>query len=164
MDFARVQLSDGRKINVGYRYLEKPNGTAPVSTEVERPAVSGEAQPIANLAGKEAHAGEKPAEEKPVEKYKFGSTQANIPDDSEAGKALAEARSRIAKSDLGSTAFGGDQTTGLEDHPHVTLRYGIKGDDLQGVRDFLAQQKPFEATLGKLASFPPSEQIGRAHV
>ena len=55
------------------------------------------------------------------------------------------------------TGFGGDQTTGLEDHPHVTVRYGIKGDDVEGIRNFLKAQTPFEASLGKMQSFPASE-------
>jgi hypothetical protein len=89
-------------------------------------------------------------------KYKYGNTQADIPADSEAGKALAAVRAKIDKADLmpsSNTAGGG----GLEDDSHITVRYGIDGDDMSGIRAFLEKQEPFEATLGKVTSFPPSE-------
>lgn len=82
-------------------------------------------------------------------KYKFGSTQANVPEQSEAGKALAETKGKIDPKDL-----AGD---GLENEPHVTLRYGVQQDDTSGLAKFIASQKPFEVTLGKTESFKPSE-------
>jgi N12 class adenine-specific DNA methylase/broad specificity phosphatase PhoE/2'-5' RNA ligase len=85
-------------------------------------------------------------------KYKFGSTQANIPAESEAAKALESARARISDSDLA----GKGKEIG-EGGNHVTVRYGIKGDDTEGVRKFLSEQSPFEATLGKTEKFPVSE-------
>jgi hypothetical protein len=90
-------------------------------------------------------------------KYKFGSTQVAIDGKSDAGKALAAARDCISKNDLMPTGFGGDQTSGLETEPHVTVRYGIKGGSLSGIKQFIESQVPFEATLGKTTSFPPSE-------
>jgi 2'-5' RNA ligase superfamily len=102
--------------------------------------------------------------EKPVEpQFKFGSTQTNIPADSPAAKALAAARDRISKSDLMPSGMGGNQT-GLETEPHVTVRYGIQGDDTAGIKAFLAQQAPFEASLGKTGKFPPSEHSDGAAV
>lgn len=92
-------------------------------------------------------------------KYKFGNTQANIPDESEAGKALNAARARISDSDVAGS--GKDVGDGGN---HVTVRYGIQGDDTQGIRDYLAAQKPFEATLGKTEKFPPSEHSDGAAV
>lgn len=82
-------------------------------------------------------------------KYKFRSTQTNIPADSEAAQALAGVQAKVDPKDL-----GGD---GLEKNPHVTLRYGLKGDDVEGVRRFLEKQAPFDAKLGKVDAFPPSE-------
>jgi broad specificity phosphatase PhoE len=85
-------------------------------------------------------------------KYKFGSTQANIPADSEAAKALTTARSRISDADL---AGKGKQIG--DGGNHVTVRYGIKGEDTEKIKSFLSAQSPFEATLGKTEKFPVSE-------
>jgi broad specificity phosphatase PhoE len=85
-------------------------------------------------------------------KYKFGSTQANIPAESEASKALESARARISDSDLA----GKGKEIG-EGGNHITVRYGIKGEDTAGIKKFLSEQTPFEATLGKTEKFPVSE-------
>jgi hypothetical protein len=82
-------------------------------------------------------------------KFKYGSTQADIPPDSEAGRALDRARARINVDHL-----AGD---GLVRDGHVTIRYGLKGGDEVGIRAHLEKQHPFEATLGKVSAFPPSE-------
>ena len=89
-------------------------------------------------------------------KYKYGNTQADIDPDSEAGKALAVARETIDKNDLmpsSNTSEGG----GLENDAHITVRYGIDGEDTAGIKAYLEKQAPFEATLGKTTAFPPSE-------
>ena len=101
---------------------------------------------------------EEAAEEKPT-KYKFGNTQANLPPSSEAAKAANEARNQIADEDLAGK--GKDVGDGGN---HVTVRYGIKGEDTDGIRDFLAQQRPIEARLGKTEMFPPSESSDGAAV
>jgi broad specificity phosphatase PhoE len=89
-------------------------------------------------------------EEKP--KYKFGSTQANIPASSDAAKALESARTRISNADLaGKGKEIGDGGN------HVTVRYGIKGEDTEKIKSFLSAQSPFEASLGKTEKFPVSE-------
>src|SRR5208282_539932 len=85
-------------------------------------------------------------------KYKFGNTQANIPADSEASKALDVARSRISDADLA----GKGKDIG-EGGNHVTVRYGIKGDDTEGIKNFIRSQAPFEASLGKTEKFPVNE-------
>jgi GGDEF domain-containing protein len=89
-------------------------------------------------------------------KYDYGNTQADIPAGSDAAKALAAARSRIDKADLAPTSHGGNDE-GLETEPHITVRYGIKGEDTAGIRAFLEKQAPFEATLGASDAFPPSK-------
>lgn len=94
-------------------------------------------------------------EQKPT-KYKYGNTQADVPADSEAGKALAQARAQIDPNDLmpsSNTSGGG----GLEDQAHITVRYGIDGDDHDGIKKYLESQAPFEATLGETTAFPPSK-------
>jgi 2'-5' RNA ligase len=83
-------------------------------------------------------------------KYKFGSTQADIDPDSEAGKALEAARAKIADEDLAGDGkdIGGN---------HVTVRYGIHGSsDPEALRGFLRKQAPFEVTLGPTEAFPVS--------
>lgn len=82
-------------------------------------------------------------------KYKHGNTQADIPPKSDAGRALAEMRRAIDPDDL-----MGD---GLVEDSHITVRYGIDGDDTSGIRAYLEKQPPFEASLGKTQAFPPSE-------
>ena len=125
----------------------EPRGTSGVSTgSIGKPAgagnsgKAGEPEPVAKTAVSEAP------------KYKFGNTQANIPAGSEASKALDAARARISDADLAGK--GKDQGDGGN---HVTVRYGIKGEDTAGIKKFLSEQKPFEATLGKTEKFPVSE-------
>ena len=88
-------------------------------------------------------------------KFKFGSTQASIPEDSDAAAALKTAREKIAPEDRAGDV--NDAKGGLVEDPHVTVRYGIKGDDVEGIKKFLESQAPFEATLGKTDKFPASE-------
>lgn len=99
-----------------------------------------------------------PAPEQPAAepKFKFGSTQANIPEDSEAAAALKTAQYKIHPSDLAGTDVNGTMG-GLETEPHITVRYGIKGDDLDGIRKYISSQAPFEASLGPTDKFPASE-------
>ena len=93
----------------------------------------------------------------PIPKFKFGSTQTTVPPDSEAATALTLAQSRISDSDL---AGKGKDVGGF----HVTVRYGVDSDDVDGIREFLKAQPPFEATLGKTAVFDPTEQSDNAAV
>ena len=110
----------------------------------------------------EAPPGEKPVQvldtktESKTTKFKFGNTQANIPA-GEAAQGLDAARAQIAEEDL---AGKGKDVDGN----HVTVRYGIKGEDTEGIKDFLAKQPPFEARLGKTDKFPPSESSDGAAV
>jgi len=89
--------------------------------------------------------------------YKFGSTQANLPEDSDAHRAIRGAQAMVDKKDL-----AGDGTD--IDKPHVTVRYGLKGDDHDGVKKYLGSQAPFEAKLGKTTTFPPSPNSDGASV
>ena len=52
-----------------------------------------------------------------------------------------------------NTSDGG----GLENDSHITIRYGIDGDKNDGIKAYLEKQTPFEATLGTVTAFPPSE-------
>ena len=93
----------------------------------------------------------------PEQKFKKGSTQTDIPAESEAAKSLEAARQRISDADLAGKGkdVGGN---------HVTVRYGIEGDDTGGIRDYLRSQRPFDALLGKTEKFKPTEQSEGAAV
>jgi probable phosphoglycerate mutase len=128
-------------------------GKASVADEV-KPAAGSEVGSKSGGAKDEALV---PAEQ--PKKYKFGNTQANIHPSSEAAKALESARARISDSDLaGKGKEIGDGGN------HVTVRYGIQGEDTEGIKKFLSQQSPFEASLGKTEKFPPSEHSDGAAV
>jgi 2'-5' RNA ligase len=83
-------------------------------------------------------------------KYKFASTQHNISPASDAGRALDAARAGVADADLDGQGKDVDGN-------HVTVRYGLKGELTPKMRAFIESQQPFDAALGPLASFPPSE-------
>lgn len=82
--------------------------------------------------------------------YSYRSTQVSIPEDSEMGKALSDARNQIADEDL----MGDGKDIGGN---HVTLRYGLKSTDDADIKDYLAAQKAFPIKLGKITVFEPSE-------
>ena len=104
-----------------------------------------------NQAEQEAQArlAEKPEER--TTRYKYGNTQANIPDSTPAAQALSEARAKIPEAD--SAGDGKDVGAGGN---HVTVRYGIDGDDTKGIEDYIRSQGPFTAHLGETEVFPPS--------
>lgn len=130
--------------------------------ELQRTAdVKGDTQTSARLAKQLARANNKAAddaEERQGEpKFKLGSTQASVPHDSEAFKALEKAQGQIEERDL---AGDGKDTGGF----HVTLRYGVNSNRRAGMKKFLAEQAPFVVTLGKTASFEPSKNSDGAAV
>jgi 2'-5' RNA ligase len=83
-------------------------------------------------------------------KYKFGSTQANLPEGSPAHGAILAMQEKIPDSDLAGDGKDVDQ-------PHVTVRYGLKTDLTPELRKFIESQSPFEAKLGPTTAFPPSK-------
>jgi N12 class adenine-specific DNA methylase/broad specificity phosphatase PhoE len=143
-----VRTDDGQRRRLNKELVSAPAKKVESENVQPHPAGTGPdtraSAPVAN-AGAETAAAETP-------KYKFGSTQANIPAGSDAAKALDAARARISDADLaGKGKEVGDGGN------HVTVRYGIKGEDTAGVKKFLSQQAPFEATLGKTEKFKVSE-------
>jgi GNAT superfamily N-acetyltransferase len=88
--------------------------------------------------------------DEPETKYKFGSTQINLPAESAAHGAITSMQSSIPDTDLAGK--GKDV-----DDPHVTLRYGLKTSLTPELRKFIESQAPFEASLGATKAFPPSE-------
>jgi 2'-5' RNA ligase len=90
-------------------------------------------------------------------KYKFGNTQAHVPPGSDAHKAIEKTRAKVAPADL---AGKGKDIDGN----HVTVRYGIQGDDTAELKKYLATLTPFEVKLKKTDAFPPSESSDGAAV
>lgn len=96
----------------------------------------------------------KPGEEK-EHKYKFGNTQVDLPPDSDAHKAIKAMQAKIPKEHLADV--NEDQ-----DKPHVTVRYGVQGEDTSKLKDYISKQTPFDAKLGKTIAFPASEHSNGA--
>ena len=92
-------------------------------------------------------------------KYKYGNTQLNIPDGTPAAAALDKFRAAIPDADLAGD--GKDVGAGGN---HVTVRYGIQGDDTAGIRRYLESQPPFMAHLGPTEVFPPTANSDGAAV
>src|SRR5205807_481747 len=135
--------------------------TAEEATGVSRPesgdqlSAPGETRPRVNApAGK---AGAETRETAVEPKFKHGSTQANIPAESEAHTALEAARQRISDSDVMAKGkdVGGN---------HLTVRYGIQGENTEGIKNYLRSLSPFEAKLGKTEKFAPTEHSDGAAV
>jgi 2'-5' RNA ligase len=81
--------------------------------------------------------------------FPYGTIHAEIPDSSPAAIAISSVREEIAEEDIAGR--------GLDVGPiHITLRYGIEGDDISAIEALLATQSPIAATLGATSSFPPS--------
>jgi 2'-5' RNA ligase len=87
--------------------------------------------------------------------HKFGNTQIDIPEESDAHAALESVRELIADEDIHAAADIGH---------HVTVRYGIVDDDHRGLINYIAQQTPFDAVLGTSIAFPPSDHSEGASV
>ena len=87
-------------------------------------------------------------------KYSFGSTQHTITDPA-TNASIDHLRDRISGEDLAGDGKDIDAN-------HVTVRYGIKGGDNAGIKDFLSKQSPFYAKLGPTDAFPPSENSNGA--
>lgn len=141
-------MTHSRNLEAALGKKPEPGGFVESKTGEGKPNVSAKAGAV--TAGAESS--------QPVAtKFKYGSTQANIPAESEAHSALETARSRISDSDLAGKGkdVGGN---------HLTVRYGIKRDDTAGIKNYLASLEPFEASLGKTEKFPPSEHSEGAAV
>jgi 2'-5' RNA ligase len=88
----------------------------------------------------------------PDSHFLFGTIHAILPESSPAARVLARLRNQIAEEDLAGR--------GLDTGPiHITLRYGIQGEDVSAIENLLAAHHPICATLGATSSFPPSQAI-----
>jgi 2'-5' RNA ligase len=70
--------------------------------------------------------------------------------------AMLDLNESIADEDL-----AGD---GREDHPHITVRYGINTDDVKKIEELLAKTASFSVKLEKTGVFPPSKSSDGAAV
>jgi 2'-5' RNA ligase len=81
--------------------------------------------------------------------FPYGTIHAEIPGSSPAAVAIGSVQEKIAEEDLAGR--------GLDVGPiHITLRYGIQGDDISEIEALLRTQSPIAATLGATSCFPPS--------
>jgi 2'-5' RNA ligase len=93
------------------------------------------------------------------QEFKKGSTQINIAPESALGQAHAAAAASIPDEHLMPTDFGGNPK-GREDHPHLTLRYGLKDDSpaaVEKIKEAASKIAPFEVPIGPTDTFPASE-------
>jgi 2'-5' RNA ligase len=87
--------------------------------------------------------------DEPNTAFPYGTIHAEIPESSPAAVALRSIWEEIDDKDLAGR--GRDIVP-----PHITLLYGIEGDDISAIEALLATQSPIAATLGATSSFPPS--------
>jgi 2'-5' RNA ligase len=81
--------------------------------------------------------------------FLFGTIHAELPESSPAATVLASLRKAIAEEDLAGR--------GLDIGPsHITLRYGVLGEDISAVEALLRTYSPISCTLGATSCFPPS--------
>jgi hypothetical protein len=89
-------------------------------------------------------------------RYPAASVQVEIDPASEVGAMIAELRCRIDPVDLAGE--------GIAAQPDITVRSGIVGGDLDGLRHYLRSLNPFEITFGRVSFFPASVNRANAAV
>jgi 2'-5' RNA ligase len=140
---AEIQILPKQQVDV----LDKSTPIYEAQKEAEAAGDDKKAEALADKATEiheQALTGEQPT------KYKFGSSQVNLPASSDAAKAIGDMQSRIPDEDLAGDGKAIDK-------PHVTVRYGLKNGITPELRAFIEKQEPFEASLGPTTAFPPSE-------
>lgn len=116
-----------------FQAMVKPPEPPAGFTPVEEPAAT------AAVAETTAPARE-PAQEK---QHDFASTQANLP--APVAEKIADAAALIPPDKLADK--------GIETEPHVTVKYGLHGEDPAAVAEVLKDEPPIEVTLGKASVF-----------
>lgn len=87
--------------------------------------------------------------QEPDAAFPYGTIHTELPASSPAAIALRFVQGKISEEDLDGR--------GLDvGHFHITLRYGIQGDDISAIEALLGAHSPIAATLGPTSSFPPS--------
>ena len=83
-----------------------------------------------------------------TERHEFSSTQFNLPDD--VAQDVRAATAKIDDQDL--------SPDGKEQQPHITVKYGLHGEDPTELADVLKDQPPITVTLGKTSVFHGDDQ------
>ncbi|MDQ3920211.1 MAG: 2'-5' RNA ligase family protein, partial [Acidobacteriota bacterium] len=116
--------------------------------------ITGEREEADNTPAKKSAPAETPENSTPVKnteekehKHEFSSTQFDI--NGREGAAVKRAAAKIPDSDLYTAESG----YGREDHPHVTVKYGLHTNDAANLREALKDQPPVPVTLGKTSLF-----------
>ncbi len=94
-----------------------------------------------------------------VANYSYSSTQVNVPEDL-ASKIRTWARETIDKDDLYDDPDD-PTSSGLEDHIHCTVLYGLTGESetaVQRLRDLVRGHGPIQVVLGKVSLFPGDDE------
>jgi 2'-5' RNA ligase len=94
--------------------------------------------------------GRKLWENKKFSSYKYASTQINLP--SELAKKVLALGADIPDEDLGND--------GREMEAHLTIKYGIDGDEEEAIREAVKDFPQFEIILGTVTFFPPRNEDG----
>lgn len=89
------------------------------------------------------------------DRMKKSTVQVNLPID------IAETVRNMAESIPDSDLAGHGRDTGK---PHVTIRWGLDEENIEGIRKACKPYLPFIATLGKTKIFPPSASSEEAAV
>lgn len=89
-------------------------------------------------------------------KFPAASVQVEIDPASDVGARMAKLRGAIDSADLAGK--------GIEAKPYITVRDGIAGGDLDGLRLYLRSLTPFEIAFGEVSFFAASANSGRAAV
>jgi 2'-5' RNA ligase len=119
--------------------------------EAAQAAVTAPKQLTAGTPGKAAIA----VRQQDKEKQDYASTQANLPATPET-KAIKQFAKSIPTSALAEQ--------GREESPHITVKYGLHGEEPAEVQKLLADEGPVTVTLGKTSVFKPSEATKGAEV
>lgn len=90
-----------------------------------------------------------------VEAYKYSSTQVDAPQDL-AREVFEWGKKNIPEEEI--YREDGDQTLGREDHPHVTVKYGLHTADAKEIENVIKQIGPIEIELGLIANFEPEDK------
>lgn len=83
--------------------------------------------------------------------HKFSSTQVDLP--AHQAERVREVGRRLIPDEALYTDPA-DDSYGREDHPHVTVKYGLHTEDANDLRRLLKDEPPVTVKLGKLSIFP----------
>lgn len=86
--------------------------------------------------------------------YKFSSTQINLPKDL-ANRIILWCKKNIKEADV----FKGEENTGRESEPHITVLYGIHTESPKQVEKLISGFGSFQVTLGEINRFTKNDDF-----